>query len=98
MDITINRFLQIVLFVVAMLAVGWLVVQLSSIIIVFIIGALLSYILDPIASFLEYKGLSRTAATGVIFFCLALVLVAIILFVIPPVVEQVKVIQHNLSS
>ena len=98
MDITANRFLKIILFLLALLALGWLVVQLSSIILIFVIGALLSYILDPIASFLEYKGLSRTGATAVIFIILALILVTIILFVLPPVVHQVKVVQHNLSS
>ncbi len=98
MDITVNRFLKIVLFLFVLVTVGWLVVQLSSIIMVFIIGALLAYILDPIASFLEYKGLSRTAATAVIFLGLALILLLFILFVVPPVIDQVKVIQHNLGS
>ncbi len=98
MDITINRFLKILLFLLGLAAIGWLVVKLSSIIMVFVIGALLAYILDPIASFLEYKGLSRAAATGVIFLVLALILFLTVLFVVPPIIDQVKVIQHNLSS
>ncbi|NOX88497.1 MAG: AI-2E family transporter [Calditrichaeota bacterium] len=98
MDVTVNRFLKIVLSIMFLLAIGWVVVELSSILIIFIIGALLAYILDPITSFLEYKGLSRTSATAVIFLCLALLLFIFIYFIVPPIIDQIKVIQHNLGS
>ncbi len=98
MDMTINRFLKILLFLLSIVAIGWLLFKLSSIIMIFVIGALLAYILDPIASYLEYKGLSRPAATGVIFLALAVILFLTTLFVVPPIIDQVKVIQHNISS
>ncbi len=98
MDVTVNRFLKIVLSIMFLLAIGWVVVELSSILIIFIIGALLAYILDPITSFLEYKGLSRTSATAVIFLCLALLLFIFIYFIVPPIIDQIKVIQYNLGS
>ena len=98
MDITVNRFLKIILFILFLVALVWVFIQLSSIIMLFVISALLSYILDPIASFLEYKGLSRTAATALIFIILAIILVVFIFFIIPPVVHQLKIVQQNLGS
>ncbi len=98
MDVTLNRFLKIILAILVFFALGWLVVKLTSVLIIFIIGALLAYILDPIASFFEYKGLSRTGATVIIFILMAFILFILIYFIIPPIVDQVKIIQHNLGS
>ncbi len=98
MDVTLNRFLKIILAILVFFALGWLVVKLTSVLIIFIIGALLAYILDPIASYFEYKGLSRTGATVIIFILMAFILFILIYFIIPPIVDQVKIIQHNLGS
>ncbi len=98
MDVTVNRFLKILLAILILAALVWVVVKLSNILTIFIIGALLAYILDPITSFLEYKGLSRMQATSVVFLALALFLFAFIYFFVPLVIDQVKVIQHTFTS
>ncbi len=98
MDVTVNRFLKILLALLFFAALIWITVKLSNIITIFIIGALLAYILDPITSFLEYKGMTRMQATSVVFLLLALVLFLFIYFVVPLIVDQVKVIQHTFSS
>ncbi|RLD15860.1 hypothetical protein DRI50_03255 [candidate division KSB1 bacterium] len=98
MDVTVNRFLKILLALLFFAALIWLTVKLSNIITIFIIGALLAYILDPITSFLEYKGMTRMQATSVVFLFLALFLFLFSYFVVPLIVDQVKVIQHTFSS
>ncbi len=98
MDVTVNRFLKIVLAVLFLAALVWLTIKLSNILTIFIIGALLAYILDPITSFLEYKGMTRMQATSVVFLLLAFSLFLFIYFIVPLVVDQVKVIQHSFSS
>ncbi len=98
MDVTVNRFLKIILAIIFLIAIGWVIIELSDIITIFIIGALLAYILDPITSFLEYKGMTRMQATSVVFLALALFLFLFSYFVVPLIVDQVKVIQHTFSS
>ncbi len=98
MDVTVNRFLKILLAILFLAALVWVLIKLSNIITIFIIGALLAYILDPITSFLEYKGLTRMQATSLVFLALALFLFLFIYFFVPLVIDQVKVIQHSFSS
>jgi len=98
MDVTVNRFLKILLAILFLAALIWVLIKLSNIITIFIIGALLAYILDPITSFLEYKGLTRMQATSLVFLALALFLFLFIYFFVPLVIDQVKVIQHSFSS
>jgi predicted PurR-regulated permease PerM len=50
--------------------IAWLLYSLSTIITIIVISALMAYILDPIASYLEAKGLSRSNATIIIFLLL----------------------------
>lgn len=81
-----------------MFGLGWVAIELSSIITLFIIGALLAYILDPLASYLEYKGLTRNQATTAIFIALAVVIFLIFYFIVPLVINQVQVIQTTFTS
>ena len=67
MDLTIGRFLRFLVAIILIALIGWLLFNLSSIITIIIISALMAYILDPIASYLEAKGLSRGNATIIIF-------------------------------
>jgi predicted PurR-regulated permease PerM len=67
MDLTIGRFLRFLVAIILLGLIGWLLYNLSSILTIIIISALLAYILDPIASYFEAKGLSRGNATVIIF-------------------------------
>lgn len=98
MDVTVNRFLKIILVLAFLFGLGWVAIELSSIITLFIIGALLAYILDPLASYLEYKGLTRNQATTAIFIALAVVIFLIFYFIVPLVINQVQVIQTTFTS
>jgi predicted PurR-regulated permease PerM len=66
-------------------ALLWL---LSDVILPFVLGAAIAYLLDPIADWLQRRGLSRTLATVIITVFALLAVVFLLLLVIPTLVEQ----------
>lgn len=73
--------LALLVFFIALWALG-------GVILPFLVGGALAYFLDPIADRLERAGLSRVAATTVITAVGILILVALVLAVIPTLVNQ----------
>ena len=59
-----------------------------SILLPFVAGMALAYFLDPVADWLERRGLSRLMATVVILVCFVLVFVLSLMLVIPIVLLQ----------
>ncbi len=98
MDYTVGKFIKFIIAIIILAALGWLVMALSSTITIIIISALIAYILDPLASFLEYKGLSRTMATVVLFLVIAGILAGIFSFLIPPLISEIQLIERNVAS
>ncbi len=66
-------------------AVLW---ALGNVLLPFLIGSAIAYLLDPLADRLEARGLSRTAATAVISVGFALVAAAGLLIIIPAMIRQ----------
>jgi predicted PurR-regulated permease PerM len=66
-------------------ALLWL---LSDVVLPFVLGAAIAYLLDPIADWLQRRGLSRIASTVVITVFALLAVVFLLLLVIPTLVEQ----------
>jgi predicted PurR-regulated permease PerM len=63
---------------------------LGPVLLPFIVGGALAYILDPVADRLERMGLPRAAATAIIMLCAVLVLVGVFAYLIPTLVQQVN--------
>ena len=61
---------------------------LGGVILPFLVGGAVAYFLDPVADRLERAGLSRVAATSVITAAAMLIFVALVLAVIPSLVNQ----------
>ncbi|MEM6760739.1 MAG: AI-2E family transporter [Pseudomonadota bacterium] len=61
---------------------------LGNVLLPFFLGAAVAYFLDPVADWLEAKGLSRGMATGVITFCAIILFVIAALLIIPSLVQQ----------
>ena len=61
---------------------------LSDVVLPFVLGAAIAYLLDPIADWLQRRGLSRIASTVVITVFALLAVVFLLLLVIPTLVEQ----------
>ena len=59
-----------------------------SILLPFVAGMALAYFLDPVADWLERRGLSRMMASVVILICFVLVFVQLLMIIIPVIVSQ----------
>lgn len=65
---------------------------LRSILLPFVAGMAVAYLLDPVCDRLEQWKLSRTWATAIVTVCFILLCVAVLLLVIPAVVSQIAVL------
>ena len=72
MELTLGRFLRFLVALFFIFIIGWVLYTLSKIITIIIIAALIAYILDPLASYLEAKNLARSNSTMIIFLILFL--------------------------
>jgi len=73
MEFTVARFLRYLLIIFFVAVAGWLLYSLSNILTLLIIAFLFAYILDPVASYFEAKGLSRSSATAIIFLLIIMI-------------------------
>jgi putative permease len=97
MDLTIGRFLRLLIAIIVLGVVGWLLYSLSTIITIILLSALIAYILDPIASYLEAKGMSRTSATVIIFVLFFLIIGITSWTLLPGLIGELYTLQENLS-
>jgi len=97
MDITVGKFLRLFVVSIALIIIGWLLYSLSTIITIILLSALIAYILDPVASYLEARGMSRTYAT-VIIFLLFFIFVGVFSYIfLPGLISELYTLQENLS-
>ncbi len=75
---------------------GILVYLLSPVLMPFLIGALLAYLGDPLADWLQTKKLSRTAAVIVVFVVIFLVVLALPLILLPLIEQQITSLITNI--
>ncbi len=68
---------------------GWLIYLLAPILTPFAVAALLAYLGDPLADWLQRKGLGRTLAVTVVFVALVVFLIASLLLLIPLLEAQI---------
>ena len=79
-------------------SVGWLIYLLRPILTPFAVGALLAYLGDPVADKLEKWGLGRAFAVSIVFFVMAVVLVAVVLWLVPMLEHQIARLIKNLPN
>jgi predicted PurR-regulated permease PerM len=97
MDLTVGKFLRFIIAIIFIAAIAWLIYSLSNIVNILIISTLIAYILDPIASKLESKGINRLIATILIF----AILLSFIIFgswtIFPTIFNDLLELQANLD-
>lgn len=79
-------------------AVGFLLYLLGPVLTPFLIGAGLAYLGDPVADWLERRGLSRTLAVVVVFTTMVLVAVAALAILLPLLQHQLVVFGRKLPA
>lgn len=97
MDLTIGKFLRFVIVLFFLVVIGWLIYTLREIITIIIIASLIAYIFDPLASYIEAKGFSRTSATTFIFILVFVVIGVSAWFLLPALYDEIFTLQRNLN-
>ena len=87
-----------VLLAAALFAAAWFLHGLGSLLQVFILAALLAYVLQPWTDSLEARGLSRTAATGVVFGTILGLGALLLVLLFPMAVDEALAVHENLST
>lgn len=97
MDLTIGRFLRFLIAIIVLVVIGWLIYSLSTIITILLLSALIAYILDPVASYLEAKGMSRVYATIIIFLLFFIIIGITSWTLLPGLLGELYTLQQSLS-
>lgn len=71
------------------IVLGSAIASITSILIYIILALFIALGMDPIVRLLERRGLKRGAGIGIVFGAFALLAVAFLIFVLPPVVQQI---------
>ncbi|MBF0506577.1 MAG: AI-2E family transporter [Nitrospirae bacterium] len=92
------RWINILFVLAALSGVGVFLVAIGSLVKLVIISALLAYILDPLASFLESRWMGRTAATSVIFIGITGIGALFLFLAVPLLAREIGSLQDMVSS
>src|SRR4030043_186124 len=93
-----NTLIKIVLLLIVASLFILFLVAISDIVKLVIIAALLAYVLEPFASFLESRGMSRTAATVSTFLLLLSVACMSYFFFLPLLSDEIRALKGGFSS
>lgn len=77
---------------------GVLVYLLKPILMPFLVAALLAYLGDPVADWLEARRLPRTAAVSIVFAALVLVILGLVLLLVPMIGAQIEALREALPA
>jgi predicted PurR-regulated permease PerM len=97
-DANHSKVFKLIIGILVLAFIVWEVYLLKSIVVVLIISTLIAYILDPIANFFEYKGLSRSQGTLIVFAIFGLLIGTLFYFIIPVIVDQITNVQKLLTD
>jgi putative permease len=72
--------------------------SISGLVKIMIVSALLAYIIDPLATYLESRGMKRPGATAIVFLMIVAVMALAFLVLAPMLVNQIVSIQQSLKG
>ncbi len=93
-----NRYLKMLFVFIVFVLVLFLLKALAPLVRILIISALLAYILDPVASSMESRGLNRTLSTLVVFLVIMTIMAGFILLLLPVISSETRAIQEGLAA
>lgn len=76
----------------------WFVSLISEVLLPFVVGMGIAYVLDPLADMLERRGFSRNSSTIIISTVFFLMLAIVIYFTLPLLIEQISKLLTNLPK
>jgi len=93
-----RRYVKIFLILLFLAGVVFFLFAIGEIVRLLIVAALLAYILDPVATWFESRGLSRLAATAVVFLGIGLAGYLFVSLVVPALVGEIQNLQASSSA
>lgn len=94
----ISRILKFIAVSAATAVAVWIIILLKSIIFLLVISAVIAYILDPFASYLEFKNFSRLNATLIVFFGIGLIFGIIFYLLVPSLINELSYLQEGFGG
>ena len=98
METSLGRIFKFILMITFLAVIVWLIIFLKTIIGLMLLSAVIAYILDPIASYLEFKGLSRTQSVILIFLTLTAILALLSILLAPTLVTELAYLQEGIGG
>jgi len=98
MDSGILRIFKIIFGLAIAIGVLWVISIIHQTVILIVISAIIAYILDPAASYLEYRGLSRLQATIIIFLVFGALIALTLSLLVPSLVHEISLLQKTTSG
>jgi putative permease len=86
------------IFLLVLIAAGLLVLSIAGVTQLVVIAALLAYILDPLVTTMEFRGLSRTMATVVLVVMIFAIIGVLSFFLVPALIQNVQALQSGGTS
>jgi putative permease len=93
-----GRYIKFFLILLVLAGAAAFLFAIGEIVRLIIIAALLAYILDPLATELESTGLSRLAATGIVFLGIGVAMYLIGFFVVPTLIGEIQNLQSSAAG
>jgi len=84
-----NRTIKVLIGAIMFLYMAWFVSLIATVLVPFAVALILAYIFDPVVTFLEKKGLSRSKGSLILIASLLLGFIIILLFIIPALAEEI---------
>ncbi|MCB0282875.1 MAG: AI-2E family transporter [Calditrichaeota bacterium] len=98
MESSLGRIFKIILLIAFLAATIWLLVILKTIIGLLLLSAVIAYILDPVASYMEFRGLTRTQSVILIFLTMASFLSVFSFFLAPTLLNELTYLQEGIGG
>jgi predicted PurR-regulated permease PerM len=98
MPALVTRYIKIGLLLLLVCAAVAFLYEIGDLVKLFIVSAMLAYVLDPVATDLESRGMSRFAATGIIFLFIGVIIAVIVVIAIPAFVREIQTLQSSASA
>jgi putative permease len=93
-----GRYIKVLLVLLLLAGAAAFLFAIGDIVRLLVISALLAYILDPLATELESTGMSRLAATGIVFLGIGAAMYLIGFFVIPALIAEIQNLQSSATG
>ncbi|NIW78952.1 MAG: AI-2E family transporter, partial [Calditrichae bacterium] len=93
-----SRAIKILLFLLVLTGVVAFLFSVGDLVKLMIISILFAYVLDPLVTFIESKGINRAFSTLILFICIAAVLTLMLIFLLPAIKGEIDSLREGFNQ